>query len=739
MALGMGQGGGNVFGRWGPKRPRFARGGTRLYRSLLNFRLSRKGVVEFDSEEGRSRLGRLERAVAEGRESYLLGFGVGFHNSGAALVRVSSEGKLELICNEEEERYVAEKHCSAYPEHAVAAVRRRMTDCGVDPADLTACVGSWEFAKGIAEITMRAACEEAPRSLTPRIGEHLDHAVREDVVEQVAASPARLAEQLGLDEPLPIVGMRHHDNHAYLSYALSPFASSADPVVVLVLDGAGDDTATSLFEARDGRRELLKAYDTSAFDSLGSLYGFLSSTQGGWPMLSSEGRYMGAAAWGNGDRLTNPYYRRLRQIVYFGPEGEVRLNRALANWTRDGIGKPYSDDLIDILGEPISPERMWHPDAVLNVEDVSHPEITRARVDKAAAVQMVFEDALVHVVDYAIRRTGGDRLVLSGGTALNCIANMRLLDKFDERWYERELDRRGTRLRLWVPPTPGDAGTPPGAAFAFAMRAGARPGEPLRHAFYCGSAPSGAEIDAALGAEPAVESMPLGDCSRPERMALIADLLAHVLSQDRIVGLYQGASETGPRALGHRSILANPRNAEIRQLLNERVKFRELIRPLAPMLTRAAAERLFELQPGAAEDDYNAYSYMVLTARARPEALDLIPAVIHHDGTGRLQIVRPEADPFCHEFLLAMGRRVGVEASVNTSLNVGAPIAHTPVQAVETLKRAKGMDGLLMIDAERQATLVWLGDRPEIRLRLLDSVERWAAESGFELPGRAAA
>ena len=183
--------------------------------------------------------------------------------------------------------------------------------------------------------------------------------------------------------------------------------------------------------------------------------------------------------------------------------------------------------------------------------------------------------------------------------------------------------------------------------------------------------------------------MPLGGLLGARAREQVADLLAHALAEDRIIGLYQGASETGPRALGHRSILANPCNPETRRLLNERVKHRELIRPLAPMLTRAAAEQLFHLQPGAAADDYNAYNYMVLTARARPEARELIPAVIHHDGTGRLQIVRPEVDPFCHEFLLAMGRRVGVEASVNTSLNVGAPIAHTPEQAVTTLKRAR--------------------------------------------------
>jgi len=155
------------------------------------------------------------------------------------------------------------------------------------------------------------------------------------------------------------------------------------------------------------------------------------------------------------------------------------------------------------------------------------------------------------------------------------------------------------------------------------------------------------------------------------------------------------------------------------------------------MLTRAAAERFFELEEGASDDDYNAYNYMVLTARARPEALEAIPAVIHHDGTGRLQIVRPEVDPFCHEYLLAMGRKVGVEVSVNTSLNVGAPIAHTPEQALATLKRARGMDGLLMIDRDRCATLVWLEDRPDARKRLMGSLGAWGRETGFALPGTA--
>jgi len=504
--------------------------------------------------------------------------------------------------------------------------------------------------------------------------------------------------------------------------------------MVIVIDGGGDGACTSLFTCRSGELTLLSTQATNQLESLGWMYGVLSATQGGWPPLSSEGRYMGAAAWGDGDRLTNRYYRRLKHLFHFGRDGEVSLNRGLASWATYSWDRPYSEELVEILGEPIPLEEMWNPDSVLNVEDVKHPEITRDRVDKAAAVQMVFEDALVHIVDHLIRTTGSHRLVLTGGTALNCVANMRLLECFNEAWYERNLGRRDTRLHLWVPPIPGDAGTPVGAAYAFAMHAGARPGPPLRHAFYCGIAPGAPATRDAIDAERSAASIPLGDCSDPDVMSMVADLLAHAVADDCIMGLWQGISETGPRALGHRSILANPCNPDTRRLLNERVKHRELIRPLAPMLTRSAAERFFHLEEGASDDDYNAYNYMILTARARPDAHAVIPAVIHHDGTGRLQIVRPDVDPFCHAFLQSMGRRTGAEVSVNTSLNVGAPIAHTPAQALATLKRAHGMDGLVMVDGDRQATLVWLEDRVDVRERLMESLRSWTEETGFALP-----
>jgi carbamoyltransferase len=248
---------------------------------------------------------------------------------------------------------------------------------------------------------------------------------------------------------------------------------------------------------------------------------------------------------------------------------------------------------------------------------------------------------------------------------------------------------------------------PVGAAYCFALQNGAPPGPPLEHAFHCGTAPRRAEIEQALSAGGDLGHRRIGAVGDPGGRDRIADFMAYVVANGGIVGLYQGPAETGPRALGHRSILANPCDPRTRENLNRLVKHRELVRPLAPMATREAALRWFQLSPGAADGDYNAYRYMVLTALARPEAHAVIPAVIHHDGTGRIQIVRQETDPLTFAYLEAMGRHVGVEISVNTSLNVASPIAQTPEQAVQALRRSKGMDGIFMVAEEGDVYLVW--------------------------------
>ena len=690
----------------------------RFYASRQIFRSTSRFALD--------RLRAVRAALDRGETVYLAGVGAaGLHNSGVALIEVSRDRGPSIICNNEEERFSGKKHTDDFPRHALRALGTTMKRIGIGPENIAAWLATWDYPAFAATIG-RTILEEFPTSLsllrardTPVLNTaRLDPATR---------GPRHLGNALGLPAPVPLIGLPHHDNHAWFSFCVSPFARSEAPVMISVIDGTGDLGSTSLYVVEKGSMRLIRC-NHSVFDSLGAYYGVISSTQGGWSLLSSEGRYMGAAAYGDSDRRTNAVYAELRRIFSLEPDGQVYLNRALANWPRDFFDNPYTAELTRILGAPVAARDMWNPDAVLRVEDIHHKTDTQERLDKAAATQMVFEDALIHIIDHFIRCTGSDRLIMTGGTALNATANMRLLEHFDEGYYERALGKR-TRLHVWVPPVPNDAGVTMGAAYLFAYHAGARVGPPMDHAFYCGPAPTEAEIRSALRGAHDVAWIHLGDGSSAEGRAAIADLMAFITARDGIIAIFQGAAETGPRALGHRSIVANPCNPRIREILNERVKHREAIRPLAPMMTLAAAKRWFDLSDGASDDNYNAYNYMVLTAHARPGARERIPAVIHADGTGRLQIVREHSDPLSYAYLKALGCRIGVEVAVNTSFNVGGPIAQTAVQALETLRRSKGLDAVMMF-AEEGPVFAALHGGTRDAGRFRKWLGEWRAETG---------
>lgn len=689
-------------GRFEPAHPRLGRAVERLSLPILRWIGAAAGFHHWDGEYARRRGDAFRERIRRGETAYLVGLGPSGHNSAAALVEVSQQRGIVPVCNNEEERYSTQRHDGRFPADSIADLLQLLNERRRNAAEVFAVLASWDYVQGIAT-SLRTVAEEIPGSLfllRKAASPHMNpwHFL------QALGTSWRLADTPGMGRRVPVIGMRHHDNHAYPAYAMSPFSGNETPTMIAVMDGFGDDGAMSLYMASGARITRLRRAP-ALFDSMGLLYSVISSTQGGWTTLSSEGRFMGAAAWGDANRSTNPYYPELRRIIHLEAGGQVRVNRSMINYHRYGQARPYGSALSAILGEPIAAERMWNPDAVLDVYGIEHSAITQERVDKAAALQMVFEDALGHVVDALIRETGSHNLVLCGGTALNCVANMNLLDRFNAEYYRRELGQDRTRLHLWVPPNPSDTGTAMGAAYQFAIRNGAPLGPRMTHAFLCGGSPSTAAIRRALRQHEDIACRELGNVKGPASLASIADLIATIIAGDGVVAIYQGAGETGPRALGHRSILANPRNADTREVLNSRVKYRERIRPLAPMVTLAEAQRLFVLSDGAADDDYNAYNYMVLTARARPEARRLVPAVVHRDGTSRIQIVREAADPLSHAILKALGIRNGVEAAVNTSLNVGTPIVQHPEQALLAFKRARGMTALVMIGNDGTALL----------------------------------
>ncbi|MBR0715441.1 carbamoyltransferase C-terminal domain-containing protein [Bradyrhizobium liaoningense] len=691
--------------RIGPRHPGLGAAGFRLAKWLATKAFARAGFHQIGSSFAQARLALAREKLARGETLYLAGLGApGTHNSGVALVEVTQATGPRLILNNEEERFSGNKHTTEYPAQSIDAMVAALRGIGRDVGDIFAWLTSWDYPT-LSGTLARSLLEEAPQSL--RLARNTEAAGFDGRrLDQMTRTPKILARQLGLGARVPLITMPHHDNHAWFSYAASPFADGDEKVAIAVLDGTGDLGSISLYVVERGEMKRLYC-NNSMFDSLGAFYSVISSTQGGWTWLSSEGRYMGAAAWGDMDRASNPYYARLKQVLHFGPHGEVQINRAMANWYCDPFDHPYKQPLIDILGEPLRPDQLWNPDAVLRVEDIQHRSDTKDRLDKAAATQLVFEDAMIHVVDHLLRTTGTNRVVLTGGVALNAVGNMRLLEHFDVSWFAKALGQKA-RLHLWVPPVPGDPGVTIGAAWLFAQMAGARRGPPMRHAFYCGLPPVRADIETALAADD-VASQRLGDISTPENRDAIADLMASIVAQSGVIALYQGAAETGPRALGHRSIFANPCDAGARENLNARVKYREAIRPLAPMATLEAAQQYFVLEDGASDAGYNAYNYMVLTAHAKPGAREKIPAVIHADGTGRIQIVGPDEDPLTYAYLRALGRRIGVEMSVNTSFNVAGPIAQTPQQAVDTLRRSKGLDAVILVAGDGSVYAAWHG------------------------------
>ncbi len=691
--------------RIGPRFPRFGRFCFRATRRVTTWAMTLAGFHANDSHFTVRRISEIRAKLARGETVLLAGLGLpGTHNSGVALVEVTQAHGPRLIINNEEERFSGDKHTTQYPRAALDAMRVTLRAMGRDVADIDAWLTTWDYPDLLGTLT-RSIVEEFPDGLKLlRTKNSVSFDARR--LEQMTRTPKLLRKQFGLPPRVPLLMMPHHDNHAWFSFAVSPFDDSNEPVAIAVLDGTGDQGSVSTYVAQGGAMQKLYC-NNSVFDSLGAFYSVISSTQGGWTWLSSEGRYMGAAAWGDMDRATNPYYARLREVLHFGANGEIQLNRAMGNWYCDPFEVPYKQALIDILGEPLTPDQLWNPDAVLRVEDIQHRPDTQDRLNKAAATQLVFEDAMIHVVGGLLSKTGAHRLVLTGGVALNALGNMRLLEHFDETWFARE-QGRDARLHLWIPPTPGDPGVTIGAAWMFAHLIGAPRGASMTHAFYCGDAPTQPDITAALQADD-IKSQMIGNISTPEGRDAVADLMAFMVAQNGIIALHQGAAETGPRALGHRSILANPCDAGTRERLNERVKYREAIRPLAPMATLDAACEYFDLLDGASDANYNAYNYMVLTAQSKPHARDKIPAVIHADGTGRIQIVRAEDDPLTHAYLKALGRHIGVELSVNTSFNVAGPIAQTPQQAVETLRRSAGLDVVLMVASSGHVIAAWHG------------------------------
>ncbi len=673
----------------------------RVLRPILRCYVAVNGMLASDSSCAVACCSSLHRRIQEEGTLFLVGFSGGVHDTGACVLWASKDSGPRILVNYEEDRIWGKRGQAGVPEASILLAKSFLVGEGGCGELLTASISTYDYcrllAKGISD-----SLAETPQSVLLM----KDPLMRNDMVMMLRG--LHLGDQFqkiwGAKGRVPVLGMPHHDAHAWLSYGASPFASGSKDTMIVAIDATGDCGAISLYRGRGEQVENLYSND-SFWDSLGFYYSAMSAAIGGWPMGSSEGRCMGAAAWGDMDRSSNRYYSPLKEIFLLEEGGKLFLNRRLANWQRAGFWEPFTSELKAIIGAAIQPRNYWDPEYALDFERGMRTVGVQDRVDKIAAVQLVFEDAVFHIVEGFIRDLKTDQLVMTGGSALNCMVNGKLLERYDAKFFKDEIGIKSEGLQLWVPPFPGDAGAQIGAAYAFAVKCGSGLGDPLPHPFYSGRGPAADEVqDAAIG----VQGIQLRELGRLEEEAEgIGDLAAFLIQRGVVLGLFQGAGELGLRALGHRSILADPFSEGTQDYLNRYVKKREMFRPFGPMLTAEAAEEYFVIPPGVRAHNYDALRYMNIAVRAKAGTKELLPAVCNCDGTSRIQVVPETQDPISYSILKAMGRRMGAEVVLNTSLNVETPIAGTVKQGLETVKRSGGRIALLIVSNEGRKFLAW--------------------------------
>jgi carbamoyltransferase len=423
----------------------------------------------------------------------------------------------------------------------------------------------------------------------------------------------RLREQRGFRERLRKQAWNHHLCHAMTACFSSPF----DDALCVVMDGMGEGSSTSVYRFQDGRLTRLDRPSVANLASLGLFYSQVTFAAGFDPEAGEEWKLMGLAAYGT---LDEDLYRAMRAVLKVGV-GRLSLSRSYA-----------------AMMERLMPLR---------------DRGKMANANLAFTAQKVFEDVLFEFLAQAHGKWGGDNLILSGGCALNSSANGKILTSTPFR-------------QMHIPMAPGDDGNSIGAALLGWQAA--HPGQlpPRFSTPYLGS-------ELARGGLDRLRQFGIEPCLTAETPELLVEFVADELAGGAIVGLVRGRAEFGHRALGARSILADPRSPGIRDRINASVKFREEFRPFAPSVLHECGSDYFQ--------DYSYAPYMERTLKWLPERAP--PGVNHADNTGRLQSVTELANPFFHSLISAFHRKTGLPILLNTSFNVmGRPMVHDVEDAV---------------------------------------------------------
>ncbi|NOX61674.1 MAG: carbamoyltransferase [Chloroflexi bacterium] len=588
---------------------------------------------------------------------HILGISCFYHDSAAALLR---DGLL--VAASEEERFSRRKHDAGFPHRAIDFCLRK---AGIEAGEIDYVV-FYEKPLLKFERILRSNLAVYPRSWL---------LFREALITWINE---KLWIKALLQEALPEVPsdrflfVEHHLSHAASAFFASPFEEAA----ILTVDGVGEWTTTTVGRGvatwdgkGDNRIDLLQ--ELRFPHSLGLLYSAFTAFLG-FRVNSGEYKVMGMAPYGE-----PRYLDKVAQVVQLYDDGSFRLNMDYFDFHRSAT-RTFSDKFVELFGAPRPPESDFytftsHPQRDFPGWDEAQARRNQHYADIAASIQRTTEEVILRLARRAHEMTGCENLCMAGGVALNSVANGRIL-------------REGPFRRVYIQPAAGDAGGALGAAL-YAHHA--LLGQPRRfvmeHAYW-GEAFDDEQIRRALQDAGA----PFEYVADEERLV---ERITDALVQGRVVSLYQGRSEWGPRALGNRSILADPRRAEMKDIVNTKIKFREPFRPFAPVVLESAAADYFVI-----DRPEQAYlpRFMLVVAPVREDKREVAPATTHIGGTGRLQTIRRQWNPRYYDIVDAFGQATGVPIVLNTSFNLrGEPIVNSPANALNTFRNS-GIDLLAL-------------------------------------------
>jgi carbamoyltransferase len=583
----------------------------------------------------------------------ILGVSCFYHDSAAVLLR---DG--ELVAASMEERLSRKKHDNGFPAQAIDFCLQRG---GISGPDLDYVVFYEKPMVKVGRILQTAL------STFPRSWDFWREAVTAYVSEKFWIK-SLLQRELGV-QPHQILFCDHHMSHAASAFFASPYEEAA----VMTIDGVGEWTTTTMGHAKaswngEGQNAIDLFWEQRFPHSLGLLYSAFTAFLG-FRVNNGEYKVMGMSPYGE-----PKYMDKVEKLITLHDNGSFNLNMDYMAYHYSAT-QSYNDKFVKLFGDPRvhSSEFFTAKSDPSRAHEKAQVEQNQYYADIAASIQAVTEKALLNMATALHKRTRASKLVMAGGVALNSVANFKILQQtpFDE---------------IYIQPAAGDDGGALGAAlWAYHMVLGQPRKLVMSHTYY-GQDYSDGEVRAFLDGA----GIPYEHFADDDKLL---DRVVDELVDQKVVSLFQGRYEWGPRALGNRSILADPRRAEMKDIVNTKIKFREPFRPFAPVVLRERAGEFYDF-PGVAES--MPPRFMLMVSPVKEDKRDVAQATTHEGGTGRLQTIDHDTNPRYYEIVRRFGEATGVPIVLNTSFNLrGEPIVGSPANAWWTFSNS-GIDHLMI-------------------------------------------